>query len=274
MISLPSSLSVARLSDWVELYLLWEGISISKSRLISLLEDETGTADETKVDSVFAELDRRLRLYGTRRPYRINGATVHRLIKWSRYPEHTLSVIYSTYSAETPDSGTQYFEHITKLCVEVALNCKAYRFGFPNSKTLVQQLDEFALLIKEPRIGNPAATANDRGVDIVAYKQLDDARENAILVFIQCAAGKHWFRKKRVPISSFRRYLNFDSDSAIAAVSSTHVIALGSKWTDAIDDYGVIIDRARLYKIISSPQFTANVSLRNSVTKWCRKQLS
>ncbi|MEQ1762075.1 MAG: hypothetical protein ABL984_02910 [Pyrinomonadaceae bacterium] len=233
--------------------------------------DDEWSEDEEMVDSAFLELRRRLDLYGRVKPYRISGSVVYRNFTWKKFPEHTLSVFYSTYGARFPDHGTKLFERITQLCTEVSFS-SSFPFGFPQGKSFTSRLDEFAGLMRTKRIDDPQPADNDRNVDVIAYKRFDDHRDNSVLMFIQCTAGAKWNTKKPVPIESFKRYFHFSGKATISSLAITQVIDLND-WRNATDDYGIVLDRARLYRIISSTSFTSKTSLRNSILKWCSGKL-
>ncbi len=274
MIEVPSVLKdTDRLSDWIELYVLSEKRPISKSKIISILEDNFVEADEDKVDSAMTELTRRLDLYGKVKPYDISGSIINPKFDWKKYPGHTLCLYYSTYGAASPDKGTKLFEQLTKACIEKELKCKSILFGFPSTVSFKSQLDTFAAQIREHRDEDPGPDDKDRGVDIIARKEFDDRRSNVFLLFIQCAAGKHWSDKKPVAITSYRRFFSFNYDIAIPSLSITQIISI-SEWRNATDDYGLIFDRARLFRMFTSSNYPVKGQLKTQVTNWCKSKLS
>ena len=159
----PTSADINRISDWIELYVLSSGSSISKSKITSVLQKDGINIEEEDVDSAFIELGRRLILYGKIAPFTISGNTITSNFDWKKFPEYTLCLYYSTYGAGSPDEGTKLFEEISKRCIEIFLGAKSYMFGFPNAKSFKNQLDEFAVEIKEQRFQNPSTADKDRG---------------------------------------------------------------------------------------------------------------
>lgn len=272
MIEIPDVTDVDRLSDWIELYVLSEKKVISKSKIISILEDNSIESDEDKVDSAITELDRRLILYGKIKPYEVKGTIISPKFDWKRYPEHTLCLYYSTYGAGSHDEGTKLFEQVTKKCVENELKWKSILFGFPASISFKSQLDTFAEQIHEHRDENPSPHDKDRDVDIVVWKQFDDDRSNVILLFIQCAAGKNWDGKKPVAITSYRRFVSFNYKVAIPSLSITQIISI-SDWRNATDDYGIVLDRARLFRMFTSSTYRVNAQLKKQLSNWCKSKL-
>lgn len=272
MIDVPSVRDINRIADWIELYVLSEGKSISKSKILSILENNSADVGEEDIDSAISELNRRLYLYGVVKPYEINGNIITRTFDWKKYPEHTLCVYYSTFGAGNPDRGTKLFEQITKLYLEKELNYKSALFGFPIGSSFKTQLDSFANEIRENRYDNPNPHDKDRGVDIIAWKEFDNIRPNVILLFIQCAAGKHWNEKKQISLDSFRSFFSYTREATIKSLAITQIIDI-SDWRNATADYGLVIDRARLFRMITSPKNKTTVKLKNQIIDWCKTKL-
>jgi hypothetical protein len=280
MIPLPDIGDSNRIADWIELFVLSENHPISKSKIISVLEDSTVAIDEEMVDSAILELDRRLLLYGDVKPYRIKNNVIRPEFDWEQYPEFTLCLYYSTFGVganvkgQPADRGPKLFEEITKVCIEIHLNCKSFMFGFPSDDSFKVQLDKFAALLRENRYENPNISDKDRGVDIIAWKEFEEIRNNsAVLVFIQCAAGKHWNDKKPVAVQSYRSYFNFNYKAVISSLSITQIIAI-EDWNNATNDYGIIIDRASLYRTITSAAYSIQDSIKNQIKIWCEARLN
>jgi hypothetical protein len=53
MIELPDTNYASKIADWIELYVLSEGKNVSKNKVISIIENHSGEADETKVILLF-----------------------------------------------------------------------------------------------------------------------------------------------------------------------------------------------------------------------------
>jgi hypothetical protein len=275
----PTSNEVNRIADWVELHIITSNSSISKSKIISLLQKDGIGIDEEDVDSVITELERRLYLYGKIKPFNIDGTNISPNFNWKKFPEFTLCLYYSTYGVgktkkgDKRDNGTKLFEDITKVCLENYLQSKGHLFGFPNPSPFKEQLNTFAKEINEKRFEDPNPHDKDRDVDLIIYKKLDEIRDNCILFFVQCAAGKNWDDKKAVPIESYRRYMSFSLKATIASLAITQVVDIND-WRNACDDYGIIIDRARLYQILSGKKTIIPKKLSTEIVNWCNTKLN
>lgn len=279
MIKPPPSSEVNRIADWIELYVLINNSSISKSKVISILQKDSVTVEEEDIDSSIQELKRRLDLYGIIKPYVITGNNITSSLDWKEHPEHVLCLYYSTYGVGKTqkgarrDMGTKLFEDITKACLENGFDCPSTMFGFPNPLPFKKQLDAFAKAINEKRYDDPEPHDKDRDVDLIVYKQLDDIRNNCILIFVQCAAGKNWDEKKVVAIESYRRYISFSLKSTVASLSITQVVDIAD-WNNACDDYGIVIDRARLFRMYTSKKNVLPKKLNQEITEWCKANLN
>lgn len=279
IISPPITNSIHRIADWIELHLMVANTAISKSKIISVLENNGVSIEEQDVDSVFSELERRQLLYGKVKPYQISGTNVSPNFNWKKMPEFVLCLYYSTYGVGRiskggkRDIGTKLFEDITKSCLEKYLSSSSFAFGFPRRMSFKNQLDLFAKKINEIRNENPNPHDKDRDVDIILCKQFDESRNNCILFFVQCAAGKNWDEKKPVAIESYRRYFSFSNKTVISSIAITQVVDL-EHWKNACDDYGIILDRARLYRIFSNKSYQIPKKLKSELIEWCNYRMN
>jgi hypothetical protein len=278
IITPPASTEINRIADWIELYILSLNSSISKSKAFSILQMNEVGVDEQDIDSAISELGRRLDLYGKIKPFQIHGNNIRPNFNWKKFPEFTLCLYYSTYGVGktvrggTRDNGTKLFEDITKCCLERHFQARGHLFGYPSPHSFRQQLDDFAKAINSQRFNDPNPHDKDRDVDIIIYKQFDDSRDNCVLFFVQCAAGKHWNAKKAVPIESYRDFMSFSFKATISSLAITQVVDMDD-WKHACEDYGIIIDRARLYRLISDKNTIIPKTLNQEIVKWCEAKL-
>jgi hypothetical protein len=279
IISPPASNNISRIADWVELYMLATNDAISKSKIISILQKDGINVEEEDIDSVISELERRLMLYGKIKPFQVIGNNIKPKLNWKKFPEFMLCLYYSTYGVgrlskgAKRDMGTKLFEDITKSYLEKHLQSFGYAFGFPSKLPFSDQLNDFARKINEKRHEDPNPHDKDRDVDLIVCKQFDEIRDNCILLFVQCAAGKNWDEKKAVPIESYRRYFSFSLKATISSLALTQIVDI-SNWRNACDDYGIIIDRARLFRLFTNNPNIIPKSLNKKIIEWCESKLS
>jgi hypothetical protein len=274
MIELPDTNYVSKIADWIELYILYEGKNLSKNKVISIIENHTGEADEVKVDSAIQELVRRLTLYGNVKPYTIQNNIVIPNFTWKKYPELTLCLLFSTHGAGKAHKGTKLFEQLTKSCIDFFMKFDSINIGFPAGTSFKSQLDSLAAKCSEGRRDNPSASDKDRGVDIVAWKSFNDSRNSNVYLLLQCAAGANWKDKSILPYkNSWRRYINWNVDTIVPAISITQIIE-SNDWTNAVDQLGFIIDRARLFRTITADGYKTDTQLKNQILAWCNSKLN
>lgn len=275
----PITNNIHRIADWIELYLLVVNSKLSKSKIITVLENSNVNIEEQDVDSIFSELERRQYLYGNFKPYEISGTNISPILNWMKMPEFTLCLYYSTYGVGKifkggkRDMGTRLFEDITKYCLEKHFSTFGFGFGFPSKLSFKNQLDLFANKINEIRIENPNPHDKDRDVDLIICKQFDEQRNNCILIFVQCAAGKNWDEKKPVAVESYRRYFSFSNKAVVSSIAITQVVSI-EDWKNACDDYGIVLDRARLYRMFSSKSSSLSKSLKLRALKWFKSRMN
>jgi hypothetical protein len=272
-LELPDTNNVGRIADWIELQALYTGKQISKNKILSIIENDTGDADENKIDSAIQELIRRLSLYGVVKPYSIKNNIVTPIFKWDRYPELALCLYFSAYGAADADNGTKLFESLTRNCLSHFLKSDSIIFGFPAGISFKSQIDSLAVACNEGRGDNPTPFDKDRGADVVLWKTFGDNRNSQIYLLVQCAAGGKWREKKPIPLASWRRYIHWHPLTTIPAIAITQIVD-SEKWTNAVDDYGVVIDRARLFSIINSSGYRVDNSLRADILQWCKSRFN
>ena len=273
MIELPDVSYTSRIADWLELQTIFSGKSLSKNKTISHIEHQVGNVKEEKIDSAFQELLRRLDLYGDTKPYTINNNIIIPEFDWKKYPEYVFCLIFSTHGASDADIGTKLFERLTKECLDHFLGFESIIFGFPSSLSFKKQVDNLANECNEDRGDDPTSFDKDRGVDLVFWKSFNDNRNSHVYVLVQCAAGGKWNTKKQIPLASWRRYISWNHTTTLPALVIAQIIE-SEKWKNAVDEYGIVIDRARLFRVITSKKFKISSTLKKEIFIWCKSRLN
>jgi len=279
MIDLIDISSVSRVADWVELNVVYFQISLSKSKLISILEDNEFEPDDSDswdefYDSILQEIDRRIFLYGAGSPIKIAGNVVEPVKNWQDCPEYILCLHFSYWGAENAHQGTKLFERVSNEALKSYLSGKAITLGFPNANSLSDQLDALAEELYEQRGNrNPEPADKDRGVDVIGWIPFDDERNSQIIILMQCAAGRRWDKKKNIPLSTWAQYIHWNFYTTVPSISVTEVID-DKRWQNKVGDYGIIFDRARIYKNIYKPTFVIDTTLRTEILGWCTNNLN
>lgn len=274
MIPFPNHINNNRIADWVELFVITENRKISKLKIQNLFEEE-GIDVENRIDDVILELNRRINLYGTNSPITINGVSVEPTIRWRENPFHTLCLIFSTYGVEdTTDGGTVLFEKIGNIFLKEFLKSESYHLGFPTSTNLTAQLDSVANASLEPRGAlTPDTSEKDSGVDVIAWTPFNDSRSSQIIVLAQCGAGDDWKNKNSISLPTWNQYINWNYETTVPSMMITQIVQ-ADKWRKYSNKFGVLIDRARLYRIHNNFQGNIPPALSREVLNWCRTKLN
>lgn len=279
MIELISIDDIAIISDWAELTVVYKNVNLSKAKLISLLEDNGFEEDvdysgDELFDSIIQELENRKLLYGHTPPYSIQNGTIVPLINWVNYPEYIMCLVFSYWGAANENEGTRLFEQISNIALKNYLNGQAITVGFPNELSLPEQLNKIAILLNEDRSNkNPPVHAKDRGVDVIGWRSFDDNRRGQVIILMQCAAGGNWHKKKQILLSVWSQYVHWFFETTIPSMAITEILPQ-KKWSDAVENYGIMFDRARLYRNLYTPLSEIEPVLREEIIQWCNSKLN
>jgi hypothetical protein len=280
VIAFPNFDYTDKIADWVELYVLLYNRQISKSMLVKTISREYPELDddyiEPIVDSVFNELEMRLKQYGIVNHYQVSGKNILPLIKWSDFPELTMCLIFSLYGVvkeKGKNDGTKYFELLSNIAIKSFFACESMVLGFPTKSNLSTQINTFITVSSENKGHKPPRPSDkDKGVDIIAWKPFADKRNNQWLLFMQCGAGLHFNAKKPMNINGWKRIIDFAVDP-MTGIAIPALINDQNLWEDISDYYRIIFDRARLIKnIFNSPHI--DPSLRKKIKNWCNSRLN
>jgi hypothetical protein len=279
MIELLSIDDISVISDWAELNVIFNNTTLSKAKLVSLLEDNGYEEDvdyegDALFDSVLQELEKRKLLYGINPPYDVTNSLITPLINWNDFPEYLLCLIFSYWGAANSQGGTSLFEQISDIALKNYLNGETIILGFPNAGNLPVQLDNLATTLIEDRgAKNPPVQAKDRGVDVIGWKSFGDGRKGQIIVIMQCAAGRNWNLKKPIILDVWAQYVNWNFYTTVPSMSITEILP-NKKWSDATETYGIIFDRARIYRNLYLPNTTIDPILKAGILQWCSDKLN
>lgn len=277
MIEFPGESGVSCIADWVELHVVYDNRSISKSRLLVLWQAQDGNISEEDVDSVIGELIRRERLYGASAGFEVDGKIVRpRITGWTRRPEIIMCLIFSLYGVRRRrghDDGTKLFERLSREAVASYLEGEAVVIGFPGARRLREQIENTARAMGE-EIGQrvPRPQDKDKGVDIIAWKSHEDTRSNQVVVLLQCGAGFNFDHKKAISLRAWHEFIRFSADP-LSGIIIPRIVQQGEEWTEIRDDYGLVFDRVRIGRAIHK-QRSPDRRLKIQIARWCREQLN
>lgn len=276
---LPDFNSVAQTCDWVELYILCDSIKLSKSQLNRILNSNGIHASDVFIADTFAELNRRQHMMGENSTFILDE---HDIVKrnsytWEDIPEYVMCLIFSLQGVKKikgDEDGTKLFERIAKDVIKSYLDGHAIVLGFPNEKSLNEQLIDFEIQSNEIKSKDriPANTDKDKGVDIIAWKPHMDGRSNQLILLIQAAAGYHWNLKKPISEHAWRDFFMWSAkiNIGIIVAGTLDEIDFGK----ARDDYNLVFDRVRIFISLYRRNLPIDNSLRQLVKSWCTKELN
>ncbi|WP_298136172.1 hypothetical protein [Flavobacterium sp.] len=251
--------------EWLELNLLKNKTSLSKSTICSLSGE-----DETIVDEWISILESRINLY--KQPiYSILNNRITPNYSWDEIPEYFLCLYYSFNGANDYSGGTGLFEKISAQALKNFLNGEVFILGFPAGKSFNNYLDDIGSVCFEDRILPAHYSYKDDGVDVVGYKSFNDKRSSNLYVLLQCAAGRHWTAKKAIVMNRWLKYFKWYSDNLIQSISTVDFVE-NEKWEKHSSTFGMLIDRLRIYNFI----YEKNVdpALRLEVINWCNDKIA
>ncbi len=262
--------SVSNVADWVEFYIFAMNNSISKSELLSFIEDSSGSEpDQSFIDDVWLELERRLILYGVNKPYNVDVREILPLINWKEFPEYLTCIILSIdgNSIETVKTG-KLFERLSCKAVTNYFSGLSIIYGHPSKQTV----KSIATQMSETFISEPSHHFKDRGVDIICWKPFNDRRKSQTTALIQCAAGFNWDSKLLgIPYDAWNHYIHW---GAKPLKGFTVPIVINEKrYDDVVTDAGIMFDRPRIYQNIQY-EYEIDNELTIDLINWCEPRIN
>ena len=164
-------------------------------------EDRSGAgirlADNTEV-----EIDRRRDLCGADYPFDFERG----LLQWKEPGKwadpYLVCLLAADRDISQPGDDTgKVFEHLATLAVASFLGGNAVRFGAPRDTMagpINDALKDLAQRTSSRLIRGWPVTASDKdlGLDVVGWKKFPDPHNNRLQLYVQCATGEGWDRKK------------------------------------------------------------------------------
>jgi len=267
---IPNGNSIETVSDWVELSVTLTGDEISKTEVAAAIRSSLG--DEPSgafISDVWAELKRRLELYGSRPPYEVNELEVLPLTSFAANPAYVFCLVLSLEGNPVQPTVTgKLFERLCNEALKSYLGGETLTFGYPGTIT-VQHLCQ---LTGEQFKRELPAAANDRGLDVVGWKPLD-SRGNQIIVFMQCAGGKNW-RSKTTDVvmrAWTEKYVGFHVKPTRAFATPISITNL-DVFEEVSFETDLLFDRPRIYN--NTVTLVPTASLAVEISDWCQERLA
>lgn len=262
--------SINSVADWVEFYIYATEDSLSKAELSSHIEDSSGSEpDQTFIDDIWLELDRRYFLYGDNPPFEVEYREIKPLLDWKTVPEYLTCLILSLdgNSVDSVSTG-KLFERLSSKAISRYFNGNSIIYGHPSKQTV----KDIAKKMYETFIQEPTPSFKDRGVDIICWKPFGDSRKSQITALIQCAAGFNWDKKLLgIPYRAWLNYIQWGSDPIKGFTAP--IVINEKRYDDVVTDAGLMFDRPRLYRNIQYV-FSDDEDLTDELIAWCQPKVN
>lgn len=276
MLELPDADNPKVISDWIELYLAAFDESISKARMASLLEQDSGEEPpESLLSSVWIEMSDRQSRYQNA-AFDVTERTIIRTRDSRHSYEYLACLLLSLYGVTDENHDTaKLFERLSSLAIREYLHGEVFVFGWPvleaEQTAISARVMEAANRLHERFAESPLARYKDRGVDIIAWKPFAEERSCQFVVLAQCAAGKNWRNKtSELPINSWRQYIHWANDPATAFF--VPCIIADDLWHDISKEAGILFDRIRIINLL--PSGITDAVLNQEFGEWAERRLT
>lgn len=276
MFDLPETDNPKVIADWIELHLAVFEDSISKARMASILEQDSGDEPpEALLSSVWLEMsDRQLRYDNA--AFSVGTRRITRTLDKRNSYEYLACLILSLYGVTDECANTaKLFERLSSLAIKEYLDGEVFVFGWPvlvNEPTAISsRIMAAAGRLNERFTECPLDRYKDRGVDIIAWKPFAEKRSCQFVVLAQCAAGKNWKTKTReLPINSWKQYIHWANDPVTAFF--VPCIIEDDLWHDISREAGILFDRIRIINLL--PSGISDASLNQELCEWIERRLA
>ena len=259
MFELPDAGSPETIADWIELELASGTDQISKSKVSSVIEAQTGSEpSEAFLSDIWRHLGYRQSRYS--RPFfRCDEDLVVRTLVGDAPKEYIACLLFSVFGvSEEHRTDPKVFERLVALAIQKYLHGKAFVFGWPVLPSvqtdIALRVQDVAAASRERFIEAPPLRYKDRGVDVIAWAPFEehqggDHRSGQVVILAQCAAGANWRQKTgQLPHKAWNQYIHWACEPlrgfAVPAVIPPELWHDVSKECD-----GVIFDRIRIVNL-------------------------
>lgn len=272
---LINSDNISNICDWIEIeILLWENNFLNKSTIKSTLSMAWAVSDDNFITDIFSFLSKRLEFYWSNPPYIVDSEMVTSL--FSSYDERIdyifcLLLNRITFSPWEYNVVWKLFERLTWEALSSYFGkwWKYKVFGFPHGRYWVKDLCD---VIWEKFQEELPTHRKDRWLDVIIWNEIDK-RKNKFCILNQSTSGINWTSDKprQLNIEAWRHYIWFTLPP-ILSFSFPNILDTysDSQEQELSYDWGLLIDRARIYTLIKEYQ---DVSLQVDLRTWVDSKL-
>jgi hypothetical protein len=281
MFELPDAESPPTVADWIELELAAGEEQISKTKVSSIIESETGSEpSEAFLSDVWRDLEERQSRY-SQHFFRCDGDLVHRSLGAATPSEYIACLLFSLYGvSDEHRTDPKIFERLAAVAIKNYLRGKVFVFGWPVlpnvQADIALRVKDVATAAREQFAAAPAERYKDRGVDVIAWQPFDEHiggehRSNQLVILAQCAAGSNWRQKTtQLPMKSWTQYVRWACDP-LPGFAVPRVIP-SELWHDiSRESEGILFDRIRIVNLLTNG--VQDEELSAQVAEWVALEL-
>jgi hypothetical protein len=276
MLELPNSpIDPILLSDWLELQALISpdgnasrGDLESALRVAGLFELDDDERLEQQTIEVFGELEQRSKAAREAYPFTVNYGVLQTHSNWEGIPAYIFCLCLSYFGwIPNPTNSInprKLFEQISCAAAKGYLQGDVVGFGAPRTElppSFPEAVSELCKRLEEGDgySGEPLLNRQDDRVDLVAWKNFPDKLPGKIVMFGQCASGKHWRDKlaEMWPESFWGQWMARSHVSPLVRSFFVPYRIERAWWRYASGYAGVVFDRCRIayWATVAGQQF-------------------
>ena len=282
MFQFPDGEDAERVADWIELELCTGNVLISKSKVASIVEQDSGSEpSEAFLSDVWRHLRQRKDRYSNSF-YDIRGTLAEASTNVDSGSRLALEVclLFSLYGASSQHrSDPKLFERMAAEAICEYVGGESFVFGWPVlpgvETDIAKRVRQVATATRERFVESPAKRYKDRGVDIITWKpflepDVSTRRSCQFVLLSQCAAGGDWRDKTtELPHAAWKQYIHWAADPGKSfAVPG---IIVDDLWHDIAREVdGLIFDRIRIMNLL--PTGAKDPALSADLEAWVLEQ--
>ena len=247
---------------------------------------EAGMANVEPFETMLGEwvgvLSHRARACGPGDAYPFDITAQGLQLRERRSPAYLFQLLVSLGSFDDHHDGTTVYKLFEELSAAAAGRYlgdskTAVVFGWPRRKLPVGFPDAVVALVNHLREGEECKDregldqSKDDGLDVVAWREFPDRKPSKLILFGQCAVGRHWKKKIRDLRPSDWCKRNFAGTIAVDPIPAFFVpMAISDKDADLAGVNQILLDRCRISALCSG---TLDDRLDEQLQEWIKASL-
>ena len=270
----PAERDPVKVADWLELEALYSKAKRFSLEALRSYIDTDGTLleegdegeavgllpqelSESLVADADVEITRRKQIVDRAYPFEKASGMLRLRSNLRSYTPYIFCLLVSDRDFYFPgDKDTsRLFEHLTREAIVAYLGGEAVRFGEPRDTMplgIRDAIDELARITKDKKVDVYPVndTDKDLGLDVAGWKNFSDGYLSKIEVYMQCATGENWSKKKEdCKLAIWDKILTCYNDR-LRGLAIPYVLTGGEEWER--EACGLLfMDRLRIASVLS-----------------------